>query len=119
MTLVWVFLGGGLGATLRYLIGKGVTQCYTGYFPIATLLANVLSCFVLGLVVFKFSNAILNQNTKLFLMVGLCGGLSTFSTFSLETLELLKTGHWPWAIVNVLLSVMACLAILTVAYKTL
>jgi CrcB protein len=119
MTVVWVFLGGGLGAALRYLIGKGVAQYYAGYFPMATLLANVLSCLVLALVVFKFSNTILNQNTKLFLVVGLCGGLSTFSTFSLETLELLKTGHWPWAVVNVLLSVMTCLAILAVAYKSL
>ena len=116
MNVVWVFLGGGIGAALRFLISKGTTVFFTGNFPLGTLLANLISCLLLAIVTYKFSDSI-NTNTKLFLITGICGGLSTFSTFSFETFELLKNNYWPWAIANVLISVVACLLVLYIVYK--
>lgn len=118
MSFVWVFLGGGVGAVLRFTIGKLIALYFNGVFPLATLLANILSCIIFGVVAFKFPSTI-QTNTKLLLLTGICGGLSTFSTFSFETFELLKTGQWPWAVVNVLLSVVLCLVVLWVVYKSI
>lgn len=88
-----VALGGAIGSVLRYLIGliplKEQTQ-----FPVKTFTINVLGCFVIGLITalsLKSSN--LNPRLVLFLKVGICGGFTTFSTFALESLNLLKNGH--------------------------
>lgn len=117
MIAVWVFLGGGIGAVLRYGVGKAVSACFDGVFPLATLLSNIISCAIFALIAFKYPTS-LNTSTKFFLLTGICGGFSTFSTFSFETFELLKNGYWPWAVANVLISVLMCLLILWVVYKT-
>lgn len=117
MNFFWVFFGGGCGAALRYGIGKLITNVYAGNFPLATLIANTISCIILGFVMVKLTNLSLNENTKMFLIIGVCGGLSTFSTFSFETFELLKNGQWLWACLNVVVSVITCLLILLLIYK--
>ncbi len=104
--LLLVFLGGGIGCVLRFLIGKGIHTFYKQSLPIATLLANFLACLILGITLYlmkeKWNNDI-PENIKLLVVLGFCGGLSTFSTFSYETLLLIKQGAIGMAILNVVL----------------
>ncbi len=98
--IFWVFLGGGLGSLLRYGIARWIAP-YAPLFPYATLLANVLSCILLGYLAGLSLRGSLDEPSKLFLITGLCGGFSTFSTFSNETFGLLQAGHYALALLNI------------------
>lgn len=111
MNIIWVFLGGGIGSVLRYFIGTIFLKS-TLALPIATLCSNALSCFIFAFALFAFNEKLQTSgNLKLFLLTGICGGLSTFSAFSYETFELLKQHNYAWAATNILLSVIFCLLI--------
>ncbi len=89
--LLLVGLGGGVGSIARYLSQRWVTALYPSHFPWATFGVNVIGCFAIGLfwgLSFRSFND--NESWKLFLMVGLCGGFTTFSAFTLEGIGLLK-----------------------------
>lgn len=96
-----VFGGGGLGSVCRFLVGK----CYpagSSLFPWATLTANFLSCVVFGLVLILGIEKInLNYSLKLLLITGFCGGFSTYSSFTVETIDLFKHGNTGLALSNI------------------
>lgn len=106
-----VFLGGGIGSVLRYAISLFVGN-FSLKLPIATLTANVLSCGILALIIYFFTHkSLVLEVYKLFVLIGLCGGLSTFSTFSYETYELIMKNEWIWALINVILNTVMCICI--------
>jgi len=99
--LLLVFGGGGLGSVSRFLIGK----CYPAglsVFPWGTLSANFLSCVVFGLVLmFGVEKINLSYSLKLLLITGFCGGFSTYSSFTFETVDLFKHGNTGLALTNI------------------
>ncbi len=110
-SLLIVFVGGGLGSVVRFGLGRWINSFYTDQFPLGTLLANVIACFVLGLAIgLADHRQMFSTNTRLFLTVGFCGGFSTFSTFSAETLTLIQTGQPTQALLYTLISVVVCLS---------
>ncbi len=108
MNYLLVFIGGGLGSICRY----GIAQLLQGQsfnFPFATLIANVLSCILLGFLVGLSLKNDLSGYSKVMLMTGFCGGFSTFSTFTNETFQLFESGQHFYALVNIGLSLLLCL----------
>ena len=109
MNFLLVFLGGGLGCVVRYVIGL-LLQKTDFNLPVATLIANVLACLVFTVVL-----AFIQKNTgdpnpmKLLLLTGFCGGLSTFSTFGYESYLLLKQQQYLWLSLNIFFNVVLCI----------
>ena len=104
--------GGFVGAVLRYLIGL-MPVSETLIFPIKTFAINVIGCLVIGMIaVALMRNTNLNPQMVLFLKVGLCGGFTTFSTFALETTDLMKAGHMGIAFAYVVLSVLVGISVI-------
>ena len=88
-----VFLGGGLGSLLRYIISR-TFNTYFQHFYLGTFLVNIIGCLIIGLVLgISYKSNLLSQNQTLLLTTGFCGGFTTFSTFALENQTLLKSGE--------------------------
>ncbi len=93
LNIIVVGLGGFVGAVCRYLIGLLPVNEVT-VFPIKTFIINIVGCIVIGMITVEATrNNTLNPQLLLFLKVGVCGGFTTFSTFALETAELIKNGN--------------------------
>lgn len=111
-----VFLGGGLGSVCRYTLGIWV-QPWQARFPLATLIANVLACVVLGAVLGLKADGQLSERYRLLLATGFCGGFSTFSTFTAETWQLAQSGQILTALLNVAVNLGLCLLGLLIGIK--
>lgn len=112
LNILAVGAGGFIGAVLRYLIGL-IPVTETFIFPIKTFTINVIGCILIGIIAVSTSKSMeLNPQMLLFLKVGLCGGFTTFSTFALETNDLIKSGHIGIAFLYVALSVLVGIAVI-------
>jgi CrcB protein len=109
MIYLLIALGGAAGSLLRYLIGGAVQRMSAGGFPIGTMFVNVSGCFLIGILVRQFLNMQISPELRALLIVGFCGGFTTFSTFTAETLGLIEGGEYGRATGYVILSVVLCL----------
>lgn len=109
MTLFWIALGGAFGSVLRYTLGGAVQRFSARGFPIGTMTVNILGCLIIGILMQRLLNTQTHPAARAFLVVGFCGGFTTFSTFSSETLGLMLGGQIGRATIYVLLSVSLCL----------
>jgi len=105
-----VFAGGGIGAAARYWLSGLVYQRLGSEFPSGTLVVNVIGCLLIGFLISIFEERfVLYPSLRIFLTIGLLGGFTTFSSFSFETMALLRDGELLYASANILLSVVLCL----------
>lgn len=108
----WIALGSALGGTLRFWCSVAVARAVGETFPWGTLLVNVVGSFLIGFVAITTGpdgRLLIGSTARQFMMVGVFGGYTTFSSFSLQTLNLARDGEWMLAGANILLSVVACL----------
>jgi fluoride exporter len=117
-TTLWIALGGALGTIARYWVGIWMAPLSQNL-PWGTIVINIVGSFAItffGALTVTSGRHPLPDVGRLFFMVGICGGFTTFSSFSLQTLELLRHGAPGRALVNVVVSVLVCLAASTVGY---
>jgi fluoride exporter len=112
LSYIWVAIGGALGTTARFWLSGLVASSVGETFPWGTLVINVTGSFVIG-----FFGALtgpdgrwfVGSTARQFVMIGMCGGYTTFSSFSLQTLNLVNDGEWARAAANIGLSVLLCM----------
>ena len=112
MNLLMVILGSGLGGGLRYWLSGAIAHRFGETFLWGTLLVNIIGSFAIGFFATLTSTEgrwIVPPAGRTFFMVGICGGFTTFSSFSLQTLSLARDAEWLYAGLNILGSVALCL----------
>lgn len=117
MNWLLIFIGGGLGAVLRYLITFLVGKTEGHSFPFNTFLVNIMGCFVIGLLLSYHLKFKIPETSYLFLVVGVLGGFTTFSSFGLEFVQLFKNGHISLALTYALLSNLIGIGLAFAAYQ--
>jgi CrcB protein len=112
LTYVWIMIGGALGTGARFWASGLVAERFGEVFPLGTLFVNVSGSFVIGFFAAWADPAgpfLVAPRVRQFVMIGLCGGYTTFSSFSLQTLDLARDGDWLRAALNSVLSFTCCL----------
>ena len=117
--LILVFAGGAIGSICRFWLSGIVAERFGETFPYGTLIVNLLGSWIIGLAagwVAHLNDPFWASVAKQLLMVGICGGLTTFSSFSLQTWNLMLSGRWVSAFTNVLVSTILCLALVALGW---
>ena len=119
-TYAWVALGSALGGVARFWFSNLALQFWGPNFPWGTIIINVSGSFAIGLfagITGTQERWQVDPRFAQFFMSGLCGGYTTFSAFSLQTLQLARQNQWMWVAANVALSVICCLAAVWLGYR--
>ena len=107
-----ITFGGAIGTLLRYLTSLMAAQWFGTEFPYGTLIVNLSGAFIIGLVQQLGTEALMiPDNTRLFLTTGMMGGLTTYSTFSYETVRLMEDGAWSQAWINIVVTTVIALSL--------
>ena len=120
LALILVFVGGAIGSMCRFWLSGFVAERFGETFPYGTLIVNLVGSWIIGLAagwVAHFNDPFWASAAKQLLMVGICGGLATFSSFSLQTWNRMLNGRWGSAFTNVLVSTILCLALVAVGWE--
>ncbi len=109
--LALVMLGGGFGSGARYLVGGWVAQALGSGFPYGTIGINALGSFLITVVMYlSLTGGVVGPDLRLLLATGIMGGFTTYSTFNYETLAFFQQGAWLLGALNVVATVLVCLA---------
>ncbi|CNK48319.1 fluoride efflux transporter CrcB [Yersinia alsatica] len=115
-TLLAVFIGGGMGSVTRWLVSMKLNSLSSNI-PVGTLIVNLVGAFIIGLALALFTRMThIDPVWKLLITTGFCGGLTTFSTFSVEVVYLIQDGKLAWAAGTVLLNLAGSLAMTMLAF---
>ena len=119
MSYFWIFIGGGMGSVARFGLNGLISARLGETFPWGTLVINITGSFLIGVFAALSDpdgGRLASPGVRQFLMIGICGGYTTFSSFSLQTLRLAQDREWLYAGGNVLLSVGLCLVAVWLGY---
>lgn len=109
-TLLFIGIGGFIGSVSRYLLARAVQVFMISSFPFGTITVNILGSLLIGLIYgFSERGILIDPQLRLFLTVGICGGFTTFSTFSAESFYLLRDGQYLWFMAYSFFSISLCL----------
>ena len=116
-TLLLIGLGGFIGSVSRFLLARAVQTSMLSSFPFGTLAVNILGSLLIGLIYgYSEKDILIDPEIRLFLTVGICGGFTTFSTFSAESFYLLRDGEFLWFLAYTLLSVILCILAVSLGF---
>lgn len=102
MEILVVFLGGGLGSISRFMLSKFMNEWLNVLLPIGTFTVNIVGCFIIGFLFSLFEKITVSGELRLLLITGFLGGFTTFSSFSLETINLIRNSEYSAALINIL-----------------
>ena len=120
LTYIWIGLGSALGGIGRYWCANIISRHFGEALPRGTSVVNVLGSVAIGILAGLVSpdgRALISPDARALLMIGVCGGYTTFSSFSLQTLNLVRNGDWLFASANIFLSVFLCLIAVWLGYQ--
>ncbi len=116
MSYLYIIIGSGVGGVARFTLSRYVMSSSASFFPLGTLCVNLCGSFLIGFLSGIFELAEIPSNMRLLIMVGFLGGFTTFSTFSLETFNLLRNGEFRITMINILLNNLGAIALVIAGY---
>jgi CrcB protein len=120
LTIILVASGGALGAVLRYLVSSSVQKSFIGTFPYGTLSVNLLGALLMGVLFAYFQHhSSLHDYYKTFLITGLLGAFTTYSTFAMESVLLLQSGEYSKALLSMTLNLLGSILFAALGYITI